>query len=90
MKAKLTCPLGSECERISNGELERCAWYLCIEGEKDGEKTSESKCAMTWMPQIAVNGMVATKGVQAAIESGRNTLIGLAKNGTKAIKDSTS
>lgn len=89
MEAKLTCPLGHECERISNNVLERCAWYTCVEGIDDkGQKTSESKCAMAWLPQIQVRGIIATNGIQAAVESGRNVIIGLANGKSPAIENS--
>ena len=88
MKVKITCPLGSECETIVDNELCRCAWYIDLRGvDEKGEETSEKTCTIPALAKMGVRGIIATNGIQASIESGRNTIVKLA-NGAKKLESS--
>jgi hypothetical protein len=68
-----TCPLGSTCEEVVNGKIHRCAWYTKIDGQTaEGEKTSESKCALAWLPILQVDASRDSRHHTAAVESLRN------------------
>ena len=77
MEIKITCPLGSECERIANGHIERCAWYVEIQGTdpQSGKEVRESKCAMAWQPILAIEGNGVNNQVAASIQSLRNETV---------------
>jgi len=77
IKTVMTCPLGSECEKIIEGEVHRCAWYVEMAGmnPQTGEQIhSESKCAMSWIPILLVEGNGKSNQVGAAVESLRETV----------------
>jgi hypothetical protein len=94
LKVKTTCPLGSECEKIVDGEIHRCAWYVELQGTnpQDGTPINESKCAMAWQPLLMIEGNGAQRGITQSILSLREetikrqeTAIGVI-NGIKSIK----
>jgi hypothetical protein len=74
VKTVSTCPLGSTCERVANGVIERCAWYVKIEGTNPntGEFMSESKCAMAWQPLLFIDVSGKLNENIAAVQSLRN------------------
>lgn len=72
-----TCPLGSKCEEVIDGKVLRCAWFVKIDGTTStGDKTSDSKCSMAWMPILQVDGSRDSRMHTAAIESLRNLFAG--------------
>ena len=76
MKAKIVCPLGSECESIKDGELIRCAWMVKIAGtQPDGKEVEEDKCAMSWLPIIMLENAQTNRGQTSALESFRNETV---------------
>jgi hypothetical protein len=77
METKITCPLGSECERINGDHIERCAWFIELEGKhpQTGKEIRESKCAMAWQPLLIIEGNAESRGASAAIQSLRNETI---------------
>ena len=78
IEKKITCPLGSQCESVVSGVVERCAWYVEMAGTnpQTGEiMPNQSRCAMNWIPLILVEGNGRNVGVQAAVESLRNTVL---------------
>lgn len=74
---KLTCPLGSTCEHIVDGVIERCAWYVRIEGKNPntGEDMNESRCAMAWQPLLTVGLTGKMDNTAVSIQSLRNETI---------------
>lgn len=74
MEVKITCPLGSECETIRDNKLERCAWYIKLQGKnpQTGENVDSWKCAMAWQPILMIEGNGATQGIAASVQSLRN------------------
>jgi len=74
IKTTITCPLGSDCEKIGeDGTLHRCAWYQRLEGvDAQGKTQDENRCAIAWMPILMVEQVRGLAGVQAATESQRN------------------
>lgn len=77
IEIKTTCPLGHTCEQVSGGVIERCAWYVTLEGKnpQNGKDESQSKCSIAWQPLLLIegNGMIA--GTNASIQSMRNETI---------------
>lgn len=77
IETKLTCPLGSHCERIIDGVVERCSWYVELSGTnpQTGEQIHNvSRCAMNWIPILLVENTGKTNQVGAAVESLRNVV----------------
>lgn len=77
METKITCPLGSECEKVVGDHVERCAWYTAVEGKNPQDQTDikESRCAMSWIPILLIEGTSRTVNVAAAVESLRNETV---------------
>jgi hypothetical protein len=71
-----TCPLGSDCEKIVEGKLHRCNWYVEMAGmAQDGSEYKESKCAIAWQPILMVEMSSTNRGTSSAVESLRNETI---------------
>ena len=77
METKIVCPLGCECERVVDDHVERCAWYVTLEGEdpQNGERINTSKCAIAWQPILMVENSGKILNVAAGIDSLRNETI---------------
>jgi hypothetical protein len=71
-----TCPLGHECERIVDGAIETCAWYISIVGvhPQTGEEKDEKGCAMAWQPVIMLETNKELRDTAASVQSLRNEL----------------
>ena len=73
---QLTCPLGSKCEEIVEGQFRRCAWYTEMTGQDaQGNDHNTWRCAMAWMPILQVEVAGTNRGQTAAIESLRNETV---------------
>lgn len=74
IKTVLTCPLGSTCEEVRDGEVKRCAWYVKMRGSdpSTGEEKDESACAMSWLPLLLVENSRQQVRTTGAVESFRN------------------
>lgn len=96
IKTVTTCPLGSTCEKVANGVIERCAWYVKIEGNNPntGAFMSESRCSMAWQPLLMIDTNGKLNENIAAIQSMRNETIKRQDaalgviNGSKVLTDS--
>jgi hypothetical protein len=78
IKTVLTCPLGGTCEKVNGDVIERCAWYITMEGmnPQTGEQiNSESRCAMAWLPVLAVEGNGRSMGILDAISNVREAVV---------------
>ncbi len=83
MEVKIAdCPLGAKCEEVklnSDGEqvLYRCPWYVKVTGKnpQSEEIYDEWRCAIAWMPILAIEGAQQTRQAGAAIESMRNEMV---------------
>ncbi|MGK0419178.1 MAG: hypothetical protein ACJARV_000059 [Candidatus Pseudothioglobus sp.] len=67
LEVKLTCPLGSNCEKIVDGVIERCAWYIKLSGVdvQTGKELEEvTQCAIAWQPQLSIG--IQAKTVRVA------------------------
>ena len=73
MDVRMTCPLGSECESVKDGYVERCSWYTQMRGQDaTGEEHNDWKCAITWFPILQVEQSQSARGVAASVQSLRN------------------
>lgn len=56
---------------------EKCAWYTCVRGTNPntGQEIDEWKCAMSWMPMMAVEIAQKSNQTGAAVESFRNEVV---------------
>jgi hypothetical protein len=56
---------------------EKCAWYTCVRGTNPntGKEIDEWKCAMSWMPMMAVEIAQKSNQTGAAVESFRNEVV---------------
>lgn len=74
IKVNHFCPLGSKCEEIKDNEIQRCHWYIRLNGEDAmGKKTEDWGCAITVQVILQLESIQTTRGTQAAVESFRNT-----------------
>jgi hypothetical protein len=85
----ITCPLGSTCEKIVDGSIHRCAWYVKIEGKnpQTGTDISESNCAIAWGPIISIEGNGQTRNLVASFQSLRNAALDNQKKALLRDKD---
>lgn len=81
-KIKITCPLGHECETPHEGYIERCAWYMEVEGKHPftGEDVKEWGCALVW--NAIISGQVAqtNRGITSVIGDVRNVMVEYKEN----------
>ena len=77
IKTVLTCPLGSKCEEIKDGEIHRCAWLIKLQGKNPttNEDHDEQGCSMTWLPVLLVENARVSRGTSSAVESFRNEMV---------------
>lgn len=77
MEAKITCPLGSECEEVKDDQLYRCRWYITVLGkDPQSEKFIDKKgCAIEFMPLLQIEVAQTNRGQTAALESFRNAMV---------------
>lgn len=85
MKVKTVCPLGSECERVVEDHIERCAWYVQIEGvnPQNGDRVNDSKCSMAWQPILMIEQTAGVNQTASSVQALRNVTD---KNQKAAIK----
>jgi hypothetical protein len=76
IKTVLTCPLGSKCEEVKDGAINRCAWYTTLAGTNPntGDKVDEKGCAMAWLPMLMIENSMQQRSTSAAVESFRNEM----------------
>ena len=74
METRITCPLGSECERAVDGVLERCRWYTKVTGKhpQSHEEVDRWDCAIAWLPLLTIEMSRTNRGQTQALESLRN------------------
>jgi hypothetical protein len=72
-----TCPLGSTCEKINGDVIERCCWYVEMEGRnpQSDQVIKESRCAIAWQVILGIEGNSKSHSAVAAIVDLRNTVI---------------
>lgn len=81
MEINYTCPLGHQCETVSEREgkpvVNRCAWYTQIAGkDPQGEEfINQWRCSLAWMPILLIENAQTNRGQTAAIESFRNETV---------------
>jgi len=77
METKITCPLGSDCQKIVGDHIEQCAWYVKLKGKnpQDGTDIEEYRCAMAWQPVLAIEHTSSMHGMSASVQSLRNETI---------------
>ena len=83
MDIKITCPFGNECETAEDNVIHRCAWYTELKGTdpQTGEEVSDWKCAIAWMPIVAIEGNKIGMSNTIATEHARNILSDISKKG---------
>ncbi len=79
LSTNITCPLGSECEKVSTTKentVDRCAWYVEVAGvDAQGKEHNTSKCSMSWMPILNLEMAGTNRGQTKALESFRNEMV---------------
>ena len=65
LKVKTVCPLGCECERVVDDHIERCAWYVKLQGKnpQTGAEIDDWRCSMAWQPLL----MIEATGIQSNV-----------------------
>jgi hypothetical protein len=83
-----TCPLGSECEKIKDGKLYRCKWFLELAGTHPitNEPVSERSCVMVWQVMLQAEGNKRVLGVQEATEVFRTEMVDANERSNKIIQ----
>jgi len=56
---------------------EKCSWYTCVRGvnPNTGQEIDEWRCAVAWMPMMAVEIAQKSNQTGAAVESFRNEVV---------------
>ena len=75
MKTVYSCPLGSKCTTmVDDDTIEKCAWLVEIAGKnpQTDEEIKEEKCALAWMPILAIENSKQQRATSHAVESARN------------------
>lgn len=77
IKTILTCPLGSKCEVVKDGEIHKCAWFIKLAGVNPNtdERIDEHGCAMSWIPVLLIENSQQQRSTSAAVESFRNEMV---------------
>jgi len=77
LKTVLTCPLGSDCQKIVGDEIHQCHWYVKLAGKdpQTGKDIEDYRCAIAWQPILAIEGNGATHGLAASVQSLRNETV---------------
>lgn len=90
MDIRVVCPLGSECESVKNGYVERCAWYVEMRGtDASGEEHNEWKCAIAWQPILQIEVAGTNRQVSATVNKMHNENTERQNAAIEAIKSST-
>jgi hypothetical protein len=73
----MSCPLGSQCEKIQDNTIHRCAWFVELAGTNPntGEVLNERGCAMSWLPILLIENSQQQKSTSSAVESFRNEMV---------------
>jgi len=55
----------------------KCAWYTQVQGfnPQTGQEVNDYKCAVAWMPMMAVENSQMSRQTTAAVESFRNETV---------------
>lgn len=77
MEIVQTCPLGSECEEVKEGEVYRCRWYINIVGKhpQSNESVNQWDCSMAWLPTLSLEVSKTNRSQTSALESFRNEMV---------------
>ena len=69
IKVKKTCPLGSTCEEIKDGEIQRCTWYTKVVGKhpQSNEHVDQWDCAIAWLPMLSIEMSQTNRGQTQAL-----------------------
>lgn len=72
-----TCPLGSDCQKVVDGKIHQCNWYIKLAGKdpQTGENIEDYRCAIAWQPILAIEGNGAIAGVSSSVQSLRNETV---------------
>jgi hypothetical protein len=72
-----TCPLGSTCEEVKDGKINRCAWYTKVIGQnpQSEEQIEDWACAISWLPMLQIEMSQTNRGQTEALESFRNETV---------------
>ena len=71
-----TCPLGSQCEEVKDGVINRCVWFTEIVGKdpQTDEDINQSYCAMAILPKLIIENTGKQIRTGSAIEAFRNEM----------------
>lgn len=77
METIRTCPLGHTCEKAVDGKVERCRWFVRVQGmdPQTGQSVDKDDCAITWLPILTIEMSRTNRGQTAALESFRNEMV---------------
>jgi hypothetical protein len=77
MERVMTCPLGSQCEEIKDGQIHQCHWYTKVVGKnpQSNEELDEYRCAIAWMPVLQIEMSQTNRGQTQAISSFRDEMV---------------
>lgn len=77
LKVKTSCPLGHKCESIDGGEINRCAWFVKLEGKcpQTGKDVDEWRCSIAWQPILMIEQSGQVRNVAVSIQSTRNEML---------------
>ena len=86
LEVVLTCPLGSECEKIIDNKIHRCRWYVELEGlnPNTGDPLKSQNCAIAWEPIILLENSQKNAILTSGVNQLRNEINENTKTGAMA------
>lgn len=77
LEKKIVCPLGCECQKVVDGIIEQCAWYVKLRGSnpQTGKEMDEYRCSMAWQPILMIEGNGNSYNIASSIQSLRNETV---------------
>jgi hypothetical protein len=71
-----SCPLGHTCEKIVDGVIDTCNWYVTIAGDnpQTGEPMEDKGCAIAWAPILMIETAREMRTASASVNSLRNEM----------------
>lgn len=69
-----TCPLGHRCEVAAHQHIQRCAWFVKLEGThpQTGKPIDKWDCAIAWQPILAIEQSAQIRGVACSVQAAGN------------------
>ena len=91
LKITRTCPLGHKCEVAVDQSIQRCAWFIKIEGThpQSGQLIDSWDCAIAWQPVLMIEQSAQIRTVACSVQAAGNRSEEQQKAALKLLESST-